>query len=763
MFRPVQGRDGAIAPSVTSRESRILRTLTRADVAFEVFAQSDLTRWMNPTVELARGGRLRTTTVSHDYFTVLGVAMTGSGFQAEDDQSDRRLAIVSYRFASTHFAPGISALGQTIATQKGAVTIVGIAPKEFVGTRLGEYTDLWIPFGAIPTFGMPKDSLDFIPVAPVIRLHPSASWQAVQAELEQLTDGRALVFSLARLPFVPASLGAMARQRQLFYALVLMAGLVLMATVLNLSGLLATRMDSRRPEIAVRLALGSSKLNVVKVFVRDAVELACGGVVVGLSIAYGVTHSVRHLTLPAGVALSDLDLSVDWRIVVFGVVLAIVVVCIAAVVPLTRAVATQPRDLLARSALDGDRGVSRTRFTLLAAYVALSVVLNTATASLATRVSRLYSGDQGLDGHSLIVASVTPEAGTYMAVSNESAARVVTDFRAAIDAAQSLAGVELATYGDVPLPISGVVPKLRLTTEGASLTHPVVLVKGGPGYLHAIGGTLVSGRDLRTDDLGPPFLNIVPGPPTKSAHRPGVLIDKTLGDLLWPRSNASGSVLQIDDLQVVVVGVIRNVLPDLPSRIRASTVVIASQPSGWLGSRLPSILVRRTAAMPSIQELDQHLRAAFLAGSEVRTRPFAQRLTEVLANEQLGMRLFGWLGIVATVLGTIGIYGLAALHTLGRRREMAIRAALGATRRRLRWICVARVVGAILLGTGIGCLVAMGFSWTAQASIVGLGEIATSSYALASIVVLLAGAAAAMAGTKGLQKLNIHQTLNGSS
>jgi hypothetical protein len=162
----------------------------------------------------------------------------------------------------------------------------------------------------------------------------------------------------------------------------------------------------------------------------------------------------------------------------------------------------------------------------------------------------------------------------------------------------------------------------------------------------------------------------------------------------------------------------RDLLPDLPGRLRASTVVVGSQPSGWLGSLLPAILVKkRPAGSTSVLDVDQTTRAAFWSGTDVLTRSLSQCIGEVTANEQLGARLFGWLGTASSLLGMIGTYGLAALLVFSRRHELAVRAALGATFARLRsavrWACGRDCLGrygsrshdhswAVAHGSGIG-------------------------------------------------------------
>lgn len=763
-FRPAARADGALLASASTRECQALRFLERASVAYEVLVQSDLSKWMRPLVRLASGESLRATAVSYNYFEVLGVNIAGRGFLSGDDRADNRVVVASHRFARSYFPSDAAAVGRTISLDRGPVTIVGIAPEDFTGTRLGQHADLWIPLGAMSTFtNVPQEVRNLVPLAPLIRLHRGGTWKDVQAQLDGLSDHKAVVFTLADLQYVPTSLGAVERQDQLIQALRLMAAVILMATCLNLSGLFIARIGSKRQELAVRLALGSSKWNIIRVFQGDAATLVFVGVPISLITAYLVTGSIRHLSLPGGVAVDDLNLSMDWRVAAFGAVLAIVTVGTAAALPLYRALATELRELLTGSVSDGDRKASLSRQWLVAAYVALSAVLVAGAASLVERIATLQYGDQGLDARSLVVTSITPSTEAYLAVSPEGAARVVADFRLALERARSLPGVEGATYGDAPIASGGVVIPRRLKTAVLSTSLPVVVARGGPGYVRVIGARLVAGRDLLPEDLGAPQLEVGPKAALKPTQPIGAIIDATSARALWPRGDAVGSFLEVDNGQYVVVGVMRDLLPDLPGRIRASTVIVGSQPSGWLGSLLPAILVRKQpAGSTSVLDVDQTTRAAFLSGTDVRTQTLSQRLGEVMANEQLGARVFGWLGTVSSLIGMIGTYGLAALLVFSRKHELAVRAALGATLARLRWLCIARVIVTVMAGTAVGLAITIGLSHMAQASAIGLGEIAGSSYALAALVVLVSGAASAVAGTAEIRRIHIQSMLNDS-
>ena len=220
------------------------------------------------------------------------------------------------------------------------------------------------------------------------------TWTEVQAQLDQLTGGKGVVFSLADLQYVPTSLGAVGRQNQLIQALRLMAALIPTATCLNLSGLFIARIGSKRQELAVRLALGSSKWHMIRVFQRDVAALVFIGVPISLITAYAVTRSLGQLSLPGGIAVDDLNLlcgkiarrpaSDSPRHVAVGA---------AAALPLYRALMTEPHDLLTEAFLVA---IARPRYYASCGwpwYVALSVVLAVGAASLVGRIATLRYGD----------------------------------------------------------------------------------------------------------------------------------------------------------------------------------------------------------------------------------------------------------------------------------------------------------------------------------------------------------------------------------
>jgi putative ABC transport system permease protein len=761
-FRPVARTDGALVASATGSECQPLGLLEQASVAFQVMVQSEASKWMAPRVILAGGERVRATAVSHGYFHVLGVDLVGRDFSPDDDITDRGVAIVSHRFARQHFPSDSAAVGHPMPLSQGRVTVLGVAPEEFEGARVGEHTDVWIPLGAISTFSkVPQSVRNLVPLSPLVRLKPSGSWKGVQVQLDELSDGKAVVFSLAELEYVPSSLGAVARQKELIETLRLMAGLILAAACLNLSGLFVTRIGSKRQELALRLALGSSRWRLARVFEADAATLVFGGVLASLLAAYLVTQSIQHLSLPGGVSIADLNPSVDWRVSAFAAVVAVATMIVAAAVPLHRALTTAPRGLLTGGTVGGSREATRSRHFIVGGYVAVAVVLTAGATSLVERMAALRFRDQRLEARCVVVASITPATEQYLAVSPEGAARVVADFRLALERVHSLPGVDDATYGDAPLAGDGVVTPRGLKTASMSARLPVVVARGGSRYVRVIGGQLVSGRDLRDEDTGSPPLEMDPRTFQKQAAPVGAIIDASLARTLWPAGDAVGRFLDVDHRQCVVVGVIRDLLPDLPGRIRASTVIVGTQPSGWLGASLPAILVRKAAISNSAPtDVLRVVQSAFLSGSDVRARTLSQSIAEATANEQLGARLFAWSGTASSLLGMVGTYLLAVLLVMSRRREFAVRVAVGATPSGLRWRCLGRVIATVLAGTVIGLASTFALSRTSLASTVGLGEMGPTSYLLSTLLVVFSGAAAAMAGTIDIRRIDVQRILN---
>lgn len=762
-FQPEWRADGAVLVSAPAREALRLRAITRATVAFEVIAASELSTWMNPRVGLASGEALQTATVSHNYFETLGVTVDGQAFSDADDTADRRVGIVSSRFARSHFGSRSGTVGRTIATNRGHLKIIGVTSPTFTGTRLGEHIDIWIPLGSAPTFGgLPRESTG-LPLAPIIRINSGQDWPAVRAELEELTGGRALVFSLANLRFQPSSLGALGRQDELIFVLRVVAALTMMAACLNLSGLLVTRVDSKRHEIAVHLALGARRIDIIWMVAWDAIRLVAIALPFSLVASYLLTSSIKHLTLPSGIAIDSLDLTIDWRVFLFGLSVATVAAICSAMASLGQVLRAQPRDLLTGSAFGGDRRSWRLRHGLVASHVAVSIVVLTAAASLVARVSSLALSNQGMSTRSVLLSSISPSVVDYLPVSEEGAQRVLTDFRLALDRARSLAGVETVSYGDAPMAGQGAFATDRVETVEGVTQVPTVVIRGGPSYLSAIGAHLIAGRDLITADLGGVRTTVVPrSPNAPNGPLSGAVVNEALASRLWPNGNAIGSFIQLAGHRCVVVGVVRDLLPDLPDRIRAATVIVGVQPSGMLGQTLPPLIVRSAFGTSGLSELDKAVRASFVGATSVRTQALSTRIDEAVGNERLGARFFGWLGIAAGLLALLGIYGLVILNVMNRKYELALRMALGASERSLRWLSIRQATGTVAAGICVGLAAARLMSYTLTASVVSLEGLPVSSYVIAVSVFAVGGSISAYLGTTRIRPSSVHQLLRGS-
>lgn len=231
--------------------------------------------------------------------------------------------------------------------------------------------------------------------------------------------------------------------------------------------------------------------------------------------------------------------------------------------------------------------------------------------------------------------------------------------------------------------------------------------------------------------------------------------------MLWPNEPAVGQPFTVDGRACLVVGVIRDLLPDLPDRVQASTVVVGTELSGWLGATLPSLIARATfSGVSVVPVLNRAVQATFVGATAVSTATLLDSVNESMGNERLGARFFGWFGSAASLLAILGMHGLVTLAVLHRRQELAIRSALGAAPWSLRWISVNQIILTVSVGLICGLVATRVLTHVLQASIVDLERPSAANYLTAVLVFAAGGALSALLGTAGLRRMNIQRVLH---
>ncbi len=675
-------------------------------------------------------GRVGVAKVSGNYFDVLKVRMAlGRPFSPDEDSTPggHPVAVLSYGLWQSRFGGDPGIVGKSFTLQKVPFTIIGVASREFQGVSLGWRHDLWIPF-AMEARLHPENNLlknpDSYQVKVIGRLKPEVELAQAQAAIkviaaaqDKITKVRLFTDSPDDQPPTPSTvipatmieIGPRDRQQTWFgiFGVMAVMGSVLLVACANVANLLLGRATKRRREIAVRLALGAGRWRIVRQLLTESVLLSLLGGAMGLMLARWATDILLSILPgldPRENTAVFLDLSLDWRILIFTTLLSFVTGIAFGLVP---ALQTSKPDVMSalKDEMPALAGRGR-RFTfrnaLVVTQVAVSLLLLIPSGLLIRNLWLAQSSEYGFSTEHRYVMAVDLEGLGY----DENRQRSFrTDL---LERVRAVPGVQSATLADI-VPLSGVNMVIGLEIEGESagsigqdvftdnrqsmyaLDQPGSLYLNSveAGYFETIGIPLSHGRDFTVRD--------------NQSSPDVVVVNETLARRLAPDGNALGKhLIERDPLNkktrfMEVVGVAKDSKYLWPTeRPRYFAYRPLTQATPGLVSLIVRSDVDRQSVTKSIRTVASSLDAD-VPLTEVST------MEEVISWHIGSSKWLIWLaalvGFLATGLASIGLYGVTAYAVGARTKEIGIRMALGAKRNNvLRMILFE---GLVLIMTGV--------------------------------------------------------------
>ena len=677
-------------------------------------------------------GRVSVAKVSGNYFEVLQVRMAlGRPISPDEDSTPgaHPVAVLSYGLWQSRFGGDHGIVGKSFTLQKVPFTIIGVASQEFHGVTLGWRHDLWIPF-AMDARLHPENNLlknpDSYQVKVIGRLKPEVRFAQAQAVIKVIaaaqdkkTKVRLFTDSPDEQPPTPSSvipakmmeISPRERQQAWFgiFGVMIVMGSVLLVACANVANLLLGRATKRRREIAVRLALGAGRWRIVRQLLTESVLLSLLGGALGLMLARWATDILLSI-LPGldtqGNTAVFLDVSLDWRILLFTALLSLVTAIAFGLVPALQTSKPEVMSALKDEipALTGRIRRFSFRNALVVLQVAVSLLLLIPSGLLIRNFWLAQSSEYGFSTEHRYVMAVDLDGFGY----DEDRQRSFrTDL---LERVRALPGVRSATLADI-VPLTGVnmVIGLEIENEPAgssgqdvftdnrqslyALDQPGSLYLNSveAGYFETIGIPLSHGRDFTArDDQSSPDV---------------VIVNETLARRLAPDRNGNAlgrHLIERDPLDkktrfMEVVGVARDSKYLWPTE---RPRYFAYRPLKQTTPGPVSLIVRsdgeRQAVTTSIRTVVRSLD---------RNVPFNEvsTLEEVISGHIGSSKVLIWpaalLGFLATGLASIGLYGVTAYAVGARTKEIGIRMALGAKRRSvLRMILVE---GLVLVMTGV--------------------------------------------------------------
>lgn len=633
--------------------------------------------------------------VSGSYFEALGVRpAVGRVFDAAEQAA---VAVISDRLWRAQFGGDPRAVGQLVWINKRPYTVIGVASPGFTGELAFMPIDAWVPLsmlGGIAPF--PAEAGDrrarLFDIGGRLEEEATASQARSALNAFCVEQGkrfpdthRGVECSCETGSTVRFPMAGMGRGLKAFLAaLSLVVGLLLLIACTNVAHLLMARSTARQGEIAIRMAMGSSRARVARLLLTESLLLGLAAGLAGMLVRLFVLDYLGGFKAPSPLPVA-LDLSMDWRVGAFTAGLALAAGIVFGLLPALRASRLELTGVLRDQAgsWHSGRKAGRTQSVLVTAQVALSLVLVAAAALTLRSLQNALSFDPGFDASRGILAKFNLAYGNY---SPEGVRRFQEE---ALRRTRALPGVESVSLSLFPpLDFSANHAEVRVPgrenrNDGRTFVD-LNIVAGG--YFTAMGTRILDGRGIEDRDSG--------------SEASVAVVNQTMAERYWPRTSPVGRFIFIGGRERRVVGVAAN---GKYFQLTEEPKPMAYVPLGKEALTYFSLHVR-TAGPPEalagtiareLRGLDPELPPV-----EVRTMREHLRLSQypaTIAGVSIGM-----FGALALAMALTGVYGVMAYSVRMRVHEIGIRVALGAGRREITALVMARGVRILAVGLAIG-------------------------------------------------------------
>jgi predicted permease len=681
--------------------------------------------------------------VSGTYFQTLSVqAQIGRPLTDADDNSegDHPVAVISHAWWKRSLASDPQVLGRQLKLGSTTFTIVGVAPPEFFGTKVGEAPDIWIPLSMMkavpPGWGDYKDNFSE-PLYILGRLKPGVStaeattnvnllYQQIQRGFPDFGPNQENLQKLAKahVRITPMATGISRIRGQFSEPLqILMAvvALVLLIACANIANLLLARSTARARELAVRQALGARRTRIIRQLLTESLLLACAGGALGIALA-SVANRLLLRMVSGTLETIPLDVSLNWRLLLFTLGITVVTALLFGTIPAFRATRLQLTDQLQSGrSPQGANGKNPLARVLVISQVALSLVLMVGAGLFLRSLINLTSIDTGFNRENVLRMQVDASSAGY----KEDDPRLPALYQQIEQQVSALPGVRAASFSYFTFHEGSwngyvIVPGMPVNHD-LDIKHNVV----GTGYFDTMQIPLVAGRTFGSQD-------------TATSQRVAV-ISEHMARTLFPAGSPIGHNYHIghpsNPYEVQVIGIVKDVkfgdLAETPEDIDYIPYTQRHQYLGDFEVRYSGGLAPISAAVQqAIHSVDRNLP---ITGVTTLDEQVARSIT----NQRLVAQLSTFFGLLAVFLSAIGIYGLMSYVVSRRTNEIGIRMALGAARSDVSWLVLREIALLLAIGICIGIPGALAGDRLVSKMLYGLSGSDPLSLAAATALLLL--------------------------
>jgi predicted permease len=646
--------------------------------------------------------------VSGTYFQTLGVgALIGRTLDDADDNSegDHPVAVISYAWWKRSLAQDPNVLNRKLKLGATVYNIIGVAPPEFFGTKVGEAPDMWIPMSMVkaipPNYGGYKDNFSESLLI-MGRLKPGVSSAQATSNVNllfrqilmgfpdaKLSQENLQKLDRAKVPLTSMAMGLSELRRQFSKPLqILMAvvTIVLLIACANIANLLLARSTARARELAVRQALGARRARLVRQLLTESLILALSGGALGVAFASIANRLLLHM-ISGGPETIPLDVSIDLRLLAFTFAVTVATAILFGTLPAIRATNIQLTDVL-KDGRGPQAAGARNPFAraLVVSQVALSLVLMVGAGLFLRSLVNLNDIDTGFNKENVLRLEIdsssvgyTPGEPREVALNQQIEERV-----------NALPNVKAASFSAFTFHEGSWNSKIlgpgKSIGKDINVKHNVV----GNGYFATMQIPLLAGRNFSTSD--------------SSTSQRVSIISEHLANTLFSTGNPIGRHYGLDvdtpENEVTVIGVAKDVKFDtlMEEPVNLDYIPYTQHPWGF-----GDFEVRYTGSFaPIAAAVQQAIRSIDRSLPVTGVTTLDEQVARTLTDQRLVAQLSTFFGLLAVFLSSIGIYGVMSYVVSRRTNEIGIRMALGAARAHVRWLVMREILLLVAIGVAIG-------------------------------------------------------------
>jgi predicted permease len=634
--------------------------------------------------------------VSGNYFDALGIQPYLGRFVHSSDERGPNTApyvVLSYAYWHSHFQDDRAVVSRVVQLNKHPFTIIGVAPPGFHGTLLLFSPEFFVPIVQEDEANLKVRGNRWIFEAighlksGVTPVQATADLNSIGSYLEKTypKDDSQMSFALAR----PSLYGDYGGQsvRAFMAGLLVLAGLILLAACANLGSLFAARAADRSRELALRLALGASRLRLLRQLFTEAILISLIGGAVGLS---GSVVLLRALSAWQPFSRYPASVAVNPDAYVYGVVLLLTLASgfLFGAVPVRQVLHLDPYEIVKSGSLGSVGRRITVRDILLGVQIALCALLVTSSVVAVRGLVRSLHSNLGFEPRNVIFVN------TDLNMAGYSGDKVPAMQRRMVGAIQTIPGVQSVGLVDEP-PLreccnsSTVFTDQSADLRASNAAAEAVIYDISPEYFQAAGTALLSGRTFTWHD-------------DKNSPRVAVVNRDFATRIFGSATNAVGKYYKMPDAtRIQVVGIVEdgkyNSLTEEPQPAMFFPILQSPSSGTSLVVRLDRAPEQLLAAVRSkLRDLDR--------GLPLYIQPWNKELDTALFASRMATVSLGILGVMGAMLSVTGIFGMAAYSVSKRKRELGIRMALGAQQKEILQAALGRALKLLAFGSVAGLL-----------------------------------------------------------